>query len=97
MRPTATAAAPGGEKLAAPGHGAASPKIGEIVNAISQLTLLETADLVAQIKARFNIGDVPVFSGAGPAASGAAPAAAPAAVRHGLCARERVPATGPAS
>ena len=86
MRPTATAAAPGGEKLAAPGHGAASPKIGEIVNAISQLTLLETADLVAQIKARFNIGDVPVFSGAGPAASGAAPAAAPAAVRHGLCA-----------
>ena len=66
------------DKLAAPGAKAADPKIDAIVESISKLTLLETADLVAQIKARFNIGDVPVFAAG--AAAPAAPAAAPAAV-----------------
>ncbi|KAF2821351.1 ribosomal protein-like protein L12 [Ophiobolus disseminans] len=54
----------------------ANPKIATIVDQISQLTLLETADLVSTLKTRLNIPDMPMggFS-AGPA--GAAPAAAP--------------------
>ncbi|KAK4158018.1 hypothetical protein C8A00DRAFT_39726 [Chaetomidium leptoderma] len=52
---------------------AVSPKISTIVDQISQLTLLETADLVASLKTRLNIPDLPVGGFA------AAPAAAPAA------------------
>ncbi|KAK4230783.1 ribosomal protein L7/L12, C-terminal/adaptor protein ClpS-like protein [Podospora fimiseda] len=52
----------------------ASPKISAIVDQISQLTLLETADLVASLKSRLNIPDLPV---GGFAAAGPAPAAAP--------------------
>jgi len=52
---------------------AANPKIAGIVDQISQLTLLETADLVASLKSRLNIPDLPVGGFA------AAPAAAPAA------------------
>ncbi|KUI65500.1 54S ribosomal protein L12, mitochondrial [Cytospora mali] len=54
----------------------ASPKIAAIVDQISQLTLLETADLVSSLKSRLNIPDLPVggFAAAAPAA--AAPAAA---------------------
>ncbi|RYP85296.1 hypothetical protein DL769_001027 [Monosporascus sp. CRB-8-3] len=49
------------------------PKIAGIVDQISRLTLLETADLVSSLKSRLNIPDMPIggFS--------AAPAAAPAA------------------
>ncbi|KAK3943065.1 ribosomal protein L7/L12 C-terminal domain-containing protein [Diplogelasinospora grovesii] len=54
---------------------AANPKIAGIVDQISQLTLLETADLVASLKSRLNIPDLPV----GGFAAAAAPAAAPAA------------------
>ncbi|KAK4114195.1 54S ribosomal protein L12 [Canariomyces notabilis] len=54
---------------------AANPKIAAIVDQISQLTLLETADLVASLKSRLNIPDLPV----GGFAAAAAPAAAPAA------------------
>ncbi|AEO57559.1 hypothetical protein MYCTH_2126562 [Thermothelomyces thermophilus ATCC 42464] len=50
-----------------------NPKISAIVDQISQLTLLETADLVASLKSRLNIPDLPVGGFA------AAPAAAPAA------------------
>ncbi|EMF10586.1 50S ribosomal protein L12 [Sphaerulina musiva SO2202] len=52
-------------------------KIAGIVDQISQLTLLETADLVSTLKTRLNIPDMPVggFAAAGPA-GGAAPAAA---------------------
>ncbi|KAF2126091.1 54S ribosomal protein L12, mitochondrial precursor [Dothidotthia symphoricarpi CBS 119687] len=52
----------------------ANPKIATIVDQISQLTLLETADLVSSLKTRLNIPDMPMggFS-AGPAS--AAPAA----------------------
>ncbi|OTA60772.1 ClpS-like protein [Hypoxylon sp. EC38] len=50
-----------------------NPKIAGIVDQISQLTLLETADLVASLKSRLNIPDLPVGGFA------AAPAAAPAA------------------
>ncbi|KAK7911282.1 hypothetical protein PG985_013763 [Apiospora marii] len=53
-----------------------SPKIATIVDQISQLTLLETADLVASLKSRLNIPDLPVGGFA------AAPAAAPAAVEE---------------
>jgi hypothetical protein len=77
------ALASGAAPLVAPAAGS-NPKVAEIVVAIGQLTLLETADLVAQLKARFNIGDVPVFgagTGAAPGAAAAAAAAAPAAVR----------------
>ncbi|KAI5362438.1 Putative ribosomal protein L7/L12 [Septoria linicola] len=51
-------------------------KIATIVDQISQLTLLETADLVSTLKSRLNIPDLPVggFAAAGPA--GGAPAAA---------------------
>ncbi|POS81427.1 hypothetical protein DHEL01_v200159 [Diaporthe helianthi] len=48
-------------------------KIAGIVDQISQLTLLETADLVSSLKSRLNIPDLPVGGFA------AAPAAAPAA------------------
>ncbi|KAF9890872.1 hypothetical protein FE257_005448 [Aspergillus nanangensis] len=53
----------------------ANPKITQIVDQISQLTLLETADLVASLKSRLNIPDLPV--GGFAMAGGAAPAAAP--------------------
>ncbi|OAL48242.1 54S ribosomal protein L12, mitochondrial precursor [Pyrenochaeta sp. DS3sAY3a] len=63
-----------GEAAAAP----TNPKIATIVDQISQLTLLETADLVSTLKTRLNIPDMPMGGfvagpGAGPAA--AAPAA----------------------
>lgn len=50
-----------------------NPKISGIVDQISQLTLLETADLVSNLKSRLNIPDLPVGGFA------AAPAATPAA------------------
>ncbi|CAL3970614.1 hypothetical protein PZA11_007087 [Diplocarpon coronariae] len=53
---------------------AVNPKISGIVDQISQLTLLETADLVASLKSRLNIPDMPM---GGFAAGPAAPAAAP--------------------
>ncbi|KAF8458417.1 ribosomal protein L7/L12 C-terminal domain-containing protein, partial [Terfezia claveryi] len=59
---------------------AADPKIGEIVDRISKLTLLETADLVALLKSRLNIPDMALASfsaGIAPSAPGGA-AAAPA-------------------
>ncbi|KAK3301991.1 ribosomal protein L7/L12 C-terminal domain-containing protein [Chaetomium strumarium] len=56
---------------------AANPKISAIVDQISQLTLLETADLVASLKSRLNIPDLPV-GGFAAAPAAAAPAAAPA-------------------
>ncbi|KAI1397866.1 ClpS-like protein [Hypoxylon fuscum] len=52
---------------------ATDPKIAGIVDQISQLTLLETADLVTSLKSRLNIPDLPIGGFA------AAPAAAPAA------------------
>ncbi|KAI8635038.1 54S ribosomal protein L12 [Xylariaceae sp. FL1651] len=53
-----------------------NPKITGIVDQISQLTLLETADLVSSLKSRLNIPDLPVGGFA------AAPAAAPAAAEE---------------
>ncbi|KAH9903690.1 54S ribosomal protein L12 [Xylariomycetidae sp. FL2044] len=53
-----------------------NPKIAGIVDQISQLTLLETADLVSSLKSRLNIPDMPMGGFA------AAPAAAPAAVEE---------------
>ncbi|KAL1588691.1 hypothetical protein WHR41_02678 [Cladosporium halotolerans] len=51
-----------------------NPKIAGIVDQISQLTLLETADLVSTLKTRLNIPDMPMggFAAAGPAAPAAA-------------------------
>ncbi|SPO01154.1 related to 60S ribosomal protein L12, mitochondrial [Cephalotrichum gorgonifer] len=49
-----------------------NPKIAAIVDQISQLTLLETADLVSSLKSRLNIPDMPMGGFVG----GAAPAAA---------------------
>ncbi|KAK0646138.1 hypothetical protein B0T16DRAFT_412717 [Cercophora newfieldiana] len=57
---------------------ASSPKIAAIVDQISQLTLLETADLVASLKSRLNIPDLPVGGFAAAPAAGAPGAAAPA-------------------
>ncbi|KAF7901357.1 hypothetical protein EAF00_003578 [Botryotinia globosa] len=51
----------------------ANPKVSGIVDLISQLTLLETADLVASLKSRLNIPDMPM----GGFSAGPAPAAAP--------------------
>ncbi|KXL46790.1 hypothetical protein M433DRAFT_65133 [Acidomyces richmondensis BFW] len=46
----------------------ANPKIAGIVDQISQLTLLETADLVSSLKSRLNIPDMPIGGySAGPA------------------------------
>ncbi|KAI9702483.1 MAG: hypothetical protein M1836_000963 [Candelina mexicana] len=49
------------------------PKVAEIVDQISQLTLLETADLVSSLKSRLNIPDMPIggFAAAAPAAPAA--------------------------
>ncbi|XWW96960.1 hypothetical protein V2A60_004940 [Cordyceps javanica] len=58
---------------AAAAEAPANPKIAEIVEQISKLTLLETADLVSSLKTKLNIPDLPVGGFA------AAPAAAPAA------------------
>ncbi|GAB7337541.1 hypothetical protein MBLNU457_g2859t3 [Dothideomycetes sp. NU457] len=53
-----------------------NPKISTIVDQISQLTLLETADLVSTLKKRLNIPDMPMGGfAAAPAAAQAAPAA----------------------
>ncbi|GAB1741803.1 hypothetical protein D0864_11620 [Hortaea werneckii] len=66
---------------AAPAEAAAptNPKIAGIVDQISTLTLLETADLVSTLKSRLNIPDMPVggFAAAGPAQAAAAPAEEP--------------------
>ncbi|KAI9807775.1 MAG: hypothetical protein M1825_005080 [Sarcosagium campestre] len=53
-------------------------KISPIVDQISQLTLLETADLISTLKTRLNIPDAPLAfaGGAAPGAGGAAAAAA---------------------
>ncbi|KAJ5710338.1 54S ribosomal protein L12 [Penicillium malachiteum] len=69
-----------------------NPKISQIVDQISQLTLLETADLVSSLKTRLNIPDLPVGGFAmapGAGAPGAAAAveeeeAAPAAAEKTL-------------
>ena len=55
---------------------AVDPKITQIVDQISTLTLLETSQLVNELKTRLNISDIalPVAGGAGGAASQAAPA-----------------------
>lgn len=55
----------------------ADPKIASIVDQISGLTLLETADLVSLLKTRLNIPDVALQSFAPAAGAAAAPAAAP--------------------
>ncbi|KAK9320752.1 54S ribosomal protein L12 mitochondrial [Lipomyces orientalis] len=55
----------------------ANPKISSIVDQISNLTLLETADLVALLKSRLNIQDIAI-----PAAGAAAPAAAAVAAEE---------------
>ncbi|KAF2497756.1 ClpS-like protein [Lophium mytilinum] len=52
-----------------------NPKIATIVDQISQLTLLETADLVSSLKSRLNIPDMPMGGFGGGAAQPAAVAA----------------------
>ncbi|WEW61760.1 54S ribosomal protein L12, mitochondrial [Emydomyces testavorans] len=61
---------------------AANPKISQIVDQISQLTLLETADLVSSLKSRLNIPDLPVGGFATPAAGAASAAASAAAAEE---------------
>ncbi|KAI1505403.1 ClpS-like protein [Biscogniauxia marginata] len=65
---------------------ATSPKISGIVDQISQLTLLETADLVSSLKSRLNIPDLPV---GGFAAAPAAPAAVEEADEPAPAAQEK--------
>ncbi|KAK5990071.1 Mitochondrial-nucleoid protein 1 [Cladobotryum mycophilum] len=52
-----------------------NPRIAQIVDQISQLTLLETADLVSSLKSKLNIPDMPI-GGFAAAPAAAAPAAA---------------------
>ncbi|GAB7351835.1 hypothetical protein MBLNU459_g2395t3 [Dothideomycetes sp. NU459] len=65
-----------------------NPKIAAIVDQISQLNLLETADLVSSLKSRLNIPDMPMggFAAAAPAAPAAVEEeeAAPAAQEKSL-------------
>ncbi|KAI1074095.1 ClpS-like protein [Whalleya microplaca] len=65
---------------------ASDPKIAGIVDQISHLTLLETADLVSSLKSRLNIPDLPV---GGFAAAPAAPAAAEEADEPAPAAQEK--------
>lgn len=55
------------------GAKAVDPKISTIVDQISQLTILETSQLVSELKSRLNIPDIALPA----AGSGPAPAAAP--------------------
>ncbi|KAG0344371.1 hypothetical protein BG004_004530 [Podila humilis] len=67
------------EKLDAPGSSKdVDPKISAIVDKISGLTLLETADLVSLLKTRLNIQEIAMPVGGGAPAGQAAAAAAPA-------------------
>ncbi|KAF9977920.1 hypothetical protein BGZ65_007204, partial [Modicella reniformis] len=69
-----------GGKLDAPGSGKdIDPKIVSIVDQISGLTLLQTADLVSLLKSRLNIQEIamPVGGSASAAGQGSAAAAAP--------------------
>ncbi|ORX52456.1 ClpS-like protein [Hesseltinella vesiculosa] len=59
------------------GSGAVDPKIAAIVDQIETLTLLQTSELVSQLKTRLNIQDIAMPVGMPMAAPGAA-AAAPA-------------------
>ncbi|MCJ1422604.1 hypothetical protein MMC29_000484 [Sticta canariensis] len=52
---------------------AMNPKITVIVDQISQLTLLETADLVSSLKSRLNIPDMPMGGFAAPVPAAPAP------------------------
>ncbi|GAB5587030.1 54S ribosomal protein L12 [Umbelopsis nana] len=63
------------ENLPAPGAGGSDPKITSIVDEISKLTLLQTADLVSQLKTRLNIQDIamPVAMPSASAGGAAAP------------------------
>ncbi|KAF4981634.1 hypothetical protein FZEAL_2603 [Fusarium zealandicum] len=67
---------------------ASNPKIEAIVDQISKLTLLETADLVSSLKSKLNIPDMPIggFAAAAPAAAPVEEAeeAAPAAAEKTL-------------
>ncbi|KAG0169050.1 hypothetical protein DFQ28_007722 [Apophysomyces sp. BC1034] len=64
------------QPLPTPGTNATvDPKIANIVDQIEQLTLLQTSELVAQLKSRLNIQDI-AMPVAMPAAGSAAPAAA---------------------
>ncbi|EXJ95470.1 hypothetical protein A1O1_00592 [Capronia coronata CBS 617.96] len=54
-----------------------NPKIAGIVDQISQLTLLETADLVASLKSRLNIPDMAFAAPAAAPGAGSGAAAAP--------------------
>ncbi|KAL2114137.1 hypothetical protein VUR80DRAFT_443 [Thermomyces stellatus] len=66
-----------------------NPKIAAIVDQISQLTLLETADLVSSLKSRLNIPDVPMGAFAAAAPAPAAPAAAEEAEEEAPAAQEK--------
>ncbi|PSR94587.1 hypothetical protein BD289DRAFT_427020 [Coniella lustricola] len=66
-----------------------NPKISGIVDQISQLTLLETADLVASLKSRLNIPDMPIGGFAAAAAPAAAPVAAEAEEEAPAAAQEK--------
>ncbi|EPS38258.1 hypothetical protein H072_8023 [Dactylellina haptotyla CBS 200.50] len=74
------------DSTSAAGAGAANPKLVQIVDQISTLTLLETADLVGLLKERLNIPDSLLAAPAAPA--GAAPAAAAAPVEEEAAAAE---------
>ncbi|KAI7828244.1 ribosomal protein L7/L12 C-terminal domain-containing protein [Gamsiella multidivaricata] len=66
------------DKLDAPGSSqAVDPKIVSIVDQISGLTLLQTADLVSLLKTRLNIQEIAMPSGGYAASAGQAAAAAP--------------------
>ncbi|KAK4047965.1 54S ribosomal protein L12, mitochondrial [Microbotryomycetes sp. JL221] len=67
---------------AAPPPSPASPKIAQIVDQISTLTLLEAADLVEALKSKLNIADIAL------PAAGVAPAAAAPAAGEGAAAAE---------
>ncbi|RUS18935.1 ClpS-like protein [Endogone sp. FLAS-F59071] len=64
------------DKLPIPGSTSGDPKIVAIVDQISTLTLMQTADLVSLLKTRLNIADIAIPAAAVQAAP-AAPTAAP--------------------
>lgn len=72
---SSAAAVNGGANAAAPAATPVDPKIAQIVQDISKLTLLETSALIQELKTQLNIPDISFpAAGAGTPAAAAAPA-----------------------
>ena len=59
---------------ATPSAGTPSPKVQQVLDLVSGMTLMESAELVKAFEAKFGVSAAPVAAAAAPAAAAAAPA-----------------------